>query len=66
MKYLPYDTLELIEQLDKNFPHECIQPNESEIAAHRRAGKRELIDYLIDLRNKTEKRQLADQQSIGD
>lgn len=38
---------QLIEQLDKAFPHQCILPNEPEWKAHRYAGKRELIDELM-------------------
>lgn len=38
---------ELIEFLAADFPHQCIRPGEPEWAAHRYAGRRELIDELV-------------------
>lgn len=57
---LPLDTHELIDMIDEMFPPQCIQPNQTIESAHRYAGKRELIDYLIKLQAKTAKRQLRD------
>lgn len=38
---------QLIEHLDAAYPHQCILPHQSEIDAHRQAGRRELIDELV-------------------
>lgn len=38
---------DLIEALSAAFPHRCIGKTETEIDAHRYAGKRELIDWLV-------------------
>lgn len=46
---LPALSTELVKQLDTAFPPECIKPTESLEMAHRRAGKRELIDFLLTL-----------------
>ena len=56
MKNLPADTRALIEELDREYPHRCIRPNESPEAAHRYAGARSLIDYLISLRDRADRR----------
>lgn len=42
---------ELIAMLDAAFPHQCIQKNQTEIDAHREAGRRELIDELVTAMN---------------
>lgn len=56
LKELPARSADLIDQLDKLFPHRCIAEGETLEQAHRRAGARELIDYLLDLRKTTEDR----------
>lgn len=44
---LPYTSEALIKGLDEAIPHRCIRPGESQEEAHRYAGKRELIDFLL-------------------
>jgi hypothetical protein len=44
---LPVYASQLVEELDTSLPHRCIRANDTEIDAHRYAGKRELIDYLM-------------------
>ena len=41
---------QLIDWLDTDFPHRCVGVNETELAAHRYAGKRELIDMLVSIK----------------
>lgn len=48
---IPLLSTDLIEQLDEMYPETCIGPNESVEAAHRRAGKRDLINRLVKLNN---------------
>lgn len=38
---------QLIDFLNRDYPHRCIGKSETEIEAHRYAGKRELIDDLL-------------------
>jgi len=38
---------ELVDWLDKQYPHRCIRETESTADAHRRAGKRDVVDTLI-------------------
>lgn len=38
---------DLVLALDRTYPHECIRPGEKLEEAHRRAGKRELVDELL-------------------
>ena len=38
---------QLIEMLDAAFPHQCIEPQETEAMARHRAGRRSLIDELV-------------------
>lgn len=51
---LPLTCEELIEHLDKKFAARCIRPAETLADAHRIAGARDLVDYLIDLRDNPE------------
>lgn len=37
---------QLIDMLVAAYPHQCIQPDQTEIAAHRYAGRVEMIDEL--------------------
>lgn len=39
-------SVDLISELDRAYPPRCIAPSESPEAAHRYAGRRELIDEL--------------------
>lgn len=54
LEALPYSVETLIERLDEEFPHRCVRPHESPEEAHRYAGKRELVDFLLRLLNETE------------
>ena len=40
------NAVQLVDHLLREWPARCIQPGESEAAAHRYAGKRELIEKL--------------------
>ena len=42
---------ELIDLLNEDYPHQCIGPAESKSSAHRYAGKRDLIDQLMQIRD---------------
>lgn len=44
---IPDLSVELIKQLDKDYPHRCIKHDQSLEAAHRYAGQRDLIDNLL-------------------
>ena len=46
MEPLPRDSASLIDKLDEEFPAECIRPGEDFMQAHRRAGQREVIEFL--------------------
>jgi hypothetical protein len=50
---LPASSDELIALLNRVYPHRCILPTEGELAAHRYAGARDLIDMLIEWRDET-------------
>lgn len=54
MKALPATARDLVEALDAEFPPRCIRPVESLADAHRYAGKRELVDYLKSLLQRSE------------
>lgn len=47
---LPVSSYELIDQLDAAYPHQCVRPGQTFEQAHREAGKRELIDALLEAR----------------
>lgn len=51
MDKLPETVYELIQKLDADHPPYCIRRGESLEDAHRRAGRRELIDMLVYLRD---------------
>ena len=59
MKYLPSKVPELVAQLEETYPHRCIEPDQTLAEAHRYAGKVELIGWLRDKLNATEKKALA-------
>jgi hypothetical protein len=42
-----FSVSQLIQHLDIKYPHLCIKPDESLANAHRRAGQRDVIDYLL-------------------
>lgn len=65
MNFLPSDPHELIEMLDKTYPNSCIGPNETEAQAQRRAGQRDVVQALINLRDRTARKQLKAQQTLG-
>lgn len=54
VKLISLSAEQLVEHLDKENPHRCIDKTESITDAHRRAGRRELIDHLL-IRMKQEK-----------
>lgn len=49
---LPSYAVDLIDELDKYVPHRCIGASQSPEDAHRYAGKRELVDFLVRLKAK--------------
>ena len=51
---LPPTCDELVEHLDEKYRARCIGPAETLVEAHRLAGAREVVDYLIDLRDNPE------------
>lgn len=46
---------ELVEVLNLHYPPKCIQPGETLEDAHRYAGKRELVDFLITILKREER-----------
>lgn len=54
MKNLPGSARDLIKALDAEFPARCIRADESPEGAHRYAGKREVVDYLLTLLQRSE------------
>ena len=64
MTPLPSTVTGLIEDLEAQYPAKCIGPDQSESEAHRYAGKRELIDHLIE-RLDAETRKHTDQQVLN-
>lgn len=42
-----FTTGQLIEHLNKKYPDKCIRHNESVETAHRKAGNREVVDYML-------------------
>jgi len=56
---LPTTVEELIELLDKKYPHKCATVRESEREIFMRTGERRVVDYLLDLKKRTEELQLA-------
>jgi hypothetical protein len=53
-----------IEYLDRAYPHRCITAVETLENAHRRAGMRELIDHLLELKISDEER-MAEERRDG-
>ena len=51
---LPLTCAELVAHLDEKYQARCIGPSETLAEAHRLAGAREVVDYLIDLRDNPE------------
>lgn len=56
LKDLPARSVDLLEALDAMYPPSPIKRGESVEDAHRRAGRRELIDELLALRDATGRR----------
>jgi len=46
---LPLHAADLVEMLDAEFPARCIGPSQTPEDAHRYAGKRDLVDFLLRL-----------------
>lgn len=53
----------LIELLAKITPHQCIVPGQPEWHAHRYAGRRELVDELLSLKDEDEERTASERGS---
>ena len=51
---LPNTVGELVEHLNSRYPDRCISPNVSIEQAHREAGNREVVDYLLALSSNDE------------
>jgi hypothetical protein len=47
LERLPIESQDLVAALDRLIPARCIRPNETPEQAHRYAGKRELVEYLL-------------------
>jgi hypothetical protein len=47
LERLPIESQDLVAHLDRLIPPRCISPNETPEQAHRYAGKRELVEYLL-------------------
>ena len=60
MRHLPPTVFGLLEQLDEMYPARCIEADETPSAAHRYAGRRELIDELKERFKATERRATKD------
>lgn len=54
MKTLPIHAEDLVAELNKLFPPRCISPGESLEDAHRYAGKRELVEFLLRVGEQTD------------
>lgn len=52
---LPTYAADLIAELDEAFPPRCIGAAESPESAHRYAGKRELVEFLLRLKERADK-----------
>lgn len=52
---LPTFCVDLLEELDRTFPPLCIREGQTVEAAHRYAGKRELIDFLFAVKARGDK-----------
>jgi hypothetical protein len=61
---LPNTVPELIQMLDTKYPNRTIQPGQTELEAHRYAGSREVVDFLITALRLTEKKQLENIEGV--
>jgi hypothetical protein len=50
---MPRDADLMVTKLDELYPHRCIGLNESLEQAHRYAGMRELVDFMVHWRDET-------------
>ena len=53
---LPATARELVDALDRLFPPRCIRLNESLHEAQRYAGSRDVVEYLITVRDRQDRR----------
>lgn len=60
LEALPLHSVDLVGRLDEEFPPRCIGANQTPEEAHRYAGKRELVDFLLRLLADTEENALAE------
>lgn len=61
---LPNSVPELVKMLDTKYPNKTIQPGQTELEAHRYAGSREVVDYLLNALRLTERKQLENIEGI--
>ena len=54
LRSLPTSVVDLVEHLDERYPDRCITRGETLEDAHRLAGARDVINYLLDLRDNPE------------
>ena len=54
MNQLPHLASDLVRQLDELLPPRCIQPDESPESAHRYAGSRSVVEFLLRLLDESE------------
>ena len=51
---LPERSVDLIDQLDKDYPHKCVSKTDTIMEAQWYASKRELIDELLSMKKEHE------------
>lgn len=49
--HLPQTVEALIQRLDELYPPHCIRPEDTLATAHRAAGRREVVEYLLYLQH---------------
>lgn len=61
---IPNTVPDLIQMLDEKYPNRTIRIGETELQAHRYAGSREVIDFLITALKQSERKALGAEQGI--
>lgn len=56
MNTLPAMSRDLIAALNEAFPARCVRPGESMEDAHRYAGRRDVVEFLISLLDRQDRR----------
>lgn len=59
MKEIPPFSANLIEELDKEYPHRCPDPSDNERQIWMKVGARQLVDRLLTRLKKTEQKTLV-------